>query len=99
MANNKDVQSCAQAEEDEPVFISGMIRVIDQEGVLVDEDGLSFLERYAMLSPIGGILAWIPLEAEPLHIYHVNTLYIFVKDICRAKSLNATACLILFCQG
>jgi hypothetical protein len=52
MANNKDVQSCAQAEEDEPVFISGMIRVIDQEGVLVDEDGLCFLERYAMLFPI-----------------------------------------------
>jgi len=84
MANNKDVKSCAQAEQDESVFINGMVWVIDQEGILVDKDSLGFLEGDAVLSPIGGILSQIPLEAEPLHIYHVNTLYIFVKNICRA---------------
>ena len=86
MANNKDVKSCAQAEQDKSVFINGMVRVIDQEGILIDKDSMGFLEGYAVLSPIGGVLSRIPLEAEPLHIYHVNTLYIFVKNIRRAGS-------------
>jgi hypothetical protein len=52
MANNKDARSCAQAEQDESVFINGMIRVIDQEGIFIDENGLGFLKRDAMLFPI-----------------------------------------------
>ncbi len=52
MADNEDAKSCAQPKQDESVFINGMIRVIDQEGIFIYEDRLGFLKRYAMLFPI-----------------------------------------------
>ena len=82
MTDHKDAKSCTHAEQDESVFIKGMIRVIDQKSILIDKNGLSFLKGYAVLSPIGGIFARIPLEAEPLHIYFVNTSSFIVKGIC-----------------
>ncbi len=52
MADHEDAKPCAQAEQDESVFINGMIRVIDQKGIFIFEDGLGFLKRNAVLFPI-----------------------------------------------
>lgn len=52
MADHEEAKSCTQVEQDESVFINGMIRVVDQEGIFIDEGGLGFLKRYAVLLPI-----------------------------------------------
>jgi len=49
MAHGQYTQGRRHAEQDEAVFDIGMIRILKQEGLLVQEGGLSFLKRDPVL--------------------------------------------------
>jgi hypothetical protein len=49
--------------KEESVFLSGMFRIVNEQGMLVSEDGLPLFERYAMFTPVDGVLALVPYES------------------------------------
>lgn len=52
----------------------GVLWVVDQDRVIVEEDCLGLLERHAMTSKIGACLPLVPLKPE--HPGSVNTMYV-----------------------
>jgi hypothetical protein len=50
-----------------------MVRVVDQERVVIQEHGLSFLERNAMFFPVRAILRIVPFDPKVSHPYSVAT--------------------------
>jgi hypothetical protein len=68
-------QRGAQSEQHEPLFVSRMIRVVNQQRVIIKEDRLRFLEGDGVLALILGALPLIPFEAQLGHATPiVNTL-------------------------
>src|SRR5690606_15909170 len=57
----------AHTEQDEPVLVHGVFRIIDQQAVLVRKHGLGLGERDAMLPQVRGRLAGIPFDPEFAH--------------------------------
>ena len=53
VADHEKPQATAQAEQDKPVFLFRVIRVIDELGVLVCEDRLSVVKAHAVLAQVG----------------------------------------------
>lgn len=51
-----------------------MIRVIISNRILVEEDRLGLIKRYAMLSLIFATLTLIPFEANITHMYIVSII-------------------------
>jgi hypothetical protein len=64
MADKKEPERRAQAEEDKSVFILRVVGVGNKQSLIVEEDGLSLFKRNAVLSPVRGILRGIPFEAH-----------------------------------
>jgi hypothetical protein len=62
---------CADAEKEESVLFIGMVRIMDEQGVLVSEDRPTFLEGYSMLLLIDGVLAFVPYEPQRFHADNV----------------------------
>ena len=60
---NKKAEALAQAEKDEPIFLLGVVGVVDQQRVFIRKDGLSILEGDTVLSKIQCGLLGILLEA------------------------------------
>ena len=60
--DDKHSKGRAQAEQNEPIFVPGMVGIVEKEGVLVSEDGPGFLECDPMLALILGVLPMVPLE-------------------------------------
>jgi hypothetical protein len=79
MNYDEETKAVAQAQEHEPVFLFRVIRIVDQQTVLVREDGLCVFERHAMLSEIERGLLGVPLETEARHGRIVRTTYIRSK--------------------
>ena len=67
MADHQDAPLGAQAQKDEPVFLSGSLRVVNQERVLVQEHGLRFLKRNIVLSQVELGSTGIPREPQLVH--------------------------------
>jgi hypothetical protein len=44
MHDHENPDRCAEPEQHESIFLIGVLRIHDQERVLIDEDGLGFLE-------------------------------------------------------
>jgi hypothetical protein len=82
----------AHAEEDEPLFILGVIRVRDQERGLVGEDREGLLERDAVLGAVGARLAGILAEAESIHVRQDTNLYVRCTSIAAATTGTIPAC-------
>ncbi len=57
----------AQAQQDESLFVRHVIRIGNEERVLIKEHRLRLLERYSMLPAIRRALPIIPLESEVNH--------------------------------
>lgn len=57
----------AIAEQQEPVFISGMIGIINQTCTLVQKSGLRFFEGHTVLDRVGLRLTSVPGEAYIAH--------------------------------
>jgi len=74
VANEKQSQAAAQAKQDKSIFFFGVVRVVDELGVLIREGRLRALEAHTVLAQIGCCLIGIPLEFERL--VSVRTLYI-----------------------
>ncbi len=60
MAHQQHARLGAQAQEDEPILGRRSLRVVNQEGVLVEEDCLRLLERNTVFLQVGLGLAGIP---------------------------------------
>ena len=67
MAHDESAKRRAQAEKDEAILVVGMVRIIDEQGVVVQEDRLGFLERDAVLVLVGSVLPGIPFKPETSH--------------------------------
>jgi hypothetical protein len=74
VTDDENAKAGAEAEEQEPDLINRVVRVVDQQGVVIEEDGLGLAEGNAMTFPIESVLILVPLEPEVTHIYTVATL-------------------------
>jgi hypothetical protein len=74
MANHKNSERETDSQHDESVFIFGMFRVIEADGVLVEKDCPGFFECNAMLSFVFPVLALIPFEVNVIHMYNVRNI-------------------------
>jgi hypothetical protein len=52
MNHNQTARSKAVTQQQEPIFNVGVIGIVDQTGIVVQEHGLRFLERNAMLGQL-----------------------------------------------
>ena len=66
--------------EDEPIFLSRMVRVVYQARRFVVENCLGLGERHAMLTAVHQRLGRIPLEAQSHHEDIISTTYLHVKQ-------------------
>jgi hypothetical protein len=57
----------------EALLVFRMVRVVNQEGVLVREDRSSLVERDAVLSLVQGALSSVPLKTQTRHADSVPT--------------------------
>jgi hypothetical protein len=67
MADNQDSKRTAEAQQDESVFPLGVIRIRDQQPVLIEEHSLGFGERDLMFALVYRVLAVVPLERQFRH--------------------------------
>jgi hypothetical protein len=88
VADHEQSQAAAQAEQDKPIFVFGVVRVINELGVLVCEDSLSVVEAHGVLSQVRSRLLGIPLESE--HSRSVRTLYIHCKRSAERRLCGLT---------
>jgi len=91
--NDENPQCGTEPHDDESVFGGRMIRIRDQESMLVEEHCSGLLEGNAMLLGIRCRLAGIPFERDLLHTQGSNTTYcssqqgIFSANVRRQVSL------------
>jgi len=78
VADHQQSQAAAQAEQHKSVLVLGVIRVVDELGILIRKDGLSVFEADPVLALVGRCLLGIPLESE--HDWSVRILYIHRKS-------------------
>ena len=69
VADDQEPQCRADTEQYEPFFATRMIGVVNQDGVVVEEHRLRFLERDAVLALVAGVLPLVPLKAQIGHTY------------------------------
>jgi class 3 adenylate cyclase len=81
-ANNQNAGLETQAEQDESVFIIGVVRVKEPDRVLIVKDGARFFERYTVLLDIGLVLPAVPLEM-PTPTYIQRTFKSRVVNSCK----------------
>jgi len=62
MAYHQNTGTSAHADQDEALLVPGLVRIIEQQAMLVEEDGLSLLKGDTMLAAIGLSLPKIPGE-------------------------------------
>ena len=62
MTNDQQPQPEAHPEENKPIFLLGMVRVMDQQSVFIEKDSLSLFKGNPMFLFIGKALLVIPLE-------------------------------------
>ena len=73
MTDHKYISSMAKTEKNKPLFLLGMIRIVDQQSVVIIEYRLSFLKRYFMFFLIQYVLIGIPLKTKIIHGYIIIT--------------------------
>ena len=83
VADHEQSQATAQPEQDKSVFLFGVVRVIDELGILVCEDSLSVLEAHPVLAQVRNCLLGISLEFE--HSRSVRSLYIHFKQAAEPR--------------
>lgn len=72
MTHDQDAKFEAEAEQKKTVLILGMIRIIESDRMVIEKDGLSFLESNAVLFDILAVLGFIPIEAKRTHMHSVQ---------------------------
>ena len=74
MTNDEGAQARADTHEHEAYLLDRMIGIVDEERIVVQKDGLGFLEGDPMPLPIRLCLGNIPFEAQLSHAYSITTL-------------------------
>jgi hypothetical protein len=73
MADHKKTKAGAKTEQEETVLVHRVVWVVNQQCVVVEEDGLGFRKRNAVALPIQSVLVLVPFEPEVAHPYNVAT--------------------------
>ena len=68
MTNHKHISAMAKAEKNKPLFLLGVIRIVNQQCIFIIENRLSFFKRYSMLFLIRYVLAFVPLKTQLFRI-------------------------------
>ena len=74
MAHEQLSECATQAEKNKALFVFGVIWVIDQLGVLIDEDGSRLFKRDTVFLRVDARLVLIPLEAKCAHLCILTTM-------------------------
>ena len=74
MAHDEGSTQRAEPKQHEAVFVIGVVRIVNEQPLLVGENGLSFFERNSVLARVRLTFCRIPFEFERLHNYIVFTL-------------------------
>jgi hypothetical protein len=64
VTHHENPESETESEKHEAVLLVGVVRVVDQQGIVVEEDALGLLERDPVLAPVQSALALIPFEPK-----------------------------------
>lgn len=72
MADDQCSEMRAEAQKYESLFVVGVVRVIDEQGVIVCKRGFGFFERNAVLALVRFVLFCVPFDAKRHH-YNVTT--------------------------
>ena len=71
MAHDQRPGLCADAEKEESVLLFGMVRIMNEQCMLVSEERSAFLEGYFMLALVDRVLAFVPYEPQRIHVDNV----------------------------
>ena len=71
MADDQYSKMTANAKHQKTIFVCRMVGVKEPQGVLIQEDGLSFFERDVVFLPVLLALRFVPLESYFSHMYTV----------------------------
>jgi hypothetical protein len=74
MANDQDPKPTTQSEQNEPVFVIGMIGIVNELRPLVREDGFGLVEGDSMLLLVSNRLSLIPGKVKLAHGRSVTTM-------------------------
>ena len=64
VADDQHSRGGTEAHDDEAVFVLRMVRVSDQQGMVVAEVLFRLCKRNTVLALVYGVLAFVPLEAR-----------------------------------
>jgi len=63
VAHDKDAEPTAHTQHDESILVLRVVRVVEPDGIFIEEYGLRLLECNAVLLDVLPILGFVPLEA------------------------------------
>lgn len=72
MTNNHDPGSITHAKQNKTIFLFRMIRIMDQQGLLVTENCFGFFKGNTVLFNVCRRFILVPSESD--HIYNIITL-------------------------
>jgi hypothetical protein len=67
MHDDKQSWECAQTQEDETILSCRMIRVVEEEGVIIAENGGGLVERDTVFAKVCNRLLRIPVKLQVRH--------------------------------
>lgn len=74
MADHQHISALAKAEKNKPLFLLGVVRIVDQQSIVVIENRLRFFKRYSMLFLIRYVFVFIPFKTKIVHGYIIIML-------------------------
>ena len=69
MADRKYISALAKAKENKPLFLLGVVRIVNQQSIIIIEHRLRFFKRYSMLFLIRYVLVFVPFKTKLIHGY------------------------------
>ena len=67
MADHKHSCLLAEPEKNKPLFLLGVIRIVNQQRILIIEYRLCFLKGYSMLFLICYVFVFVPFKQQLIH--------------------------------
>ena len=67
MTDHKHIGAMAKAEKNKPLFLLGVIRIVNQQCIFIIKNRLSFFKGYSMLFLIRYVLAFVPFKTQLIH--------------------------------
>jgi hypothetical protein len=74
MTHDQAARSKAITQKQKPLFLIRVIRVINQAGVLVQENRLCFLKRDAVFAQVGSSFFWRPRQIQYCPQHYISII-------------------------